>query len=86
MIQNFGSNVVQMQLNNNLANEDGSLNQTGQILDILDFFFTIIFAFELSLNVFAHWFRQFINDGWNWFDSPSHTIFFTRPICHRYDS
>jgi hypothetical protein len=56
-----------MQLNNNLTNEDGSLNQTGRILDILDFFFTIIFTFELSLNVFAHWFRKFINDGWNWF-------------------
>jgi hypothetical protein len=66
-IQNFASNVVQMQLNNNLTEEDGSLNQTGLILDSLDFFFTMIFAFELSLNIFAHWFRTFINDGWNWF-------------------
>jgi hypothetical protein len=69
-----------MQLNNNITNEDGSLNQTGRILDILDFFFTLIFAFELSLNIFAHWFRTFINDGWNWFasqlDSHWHTPHF----------
>jgi hypothetical protein len=64
-----------MQLNNNLTNEDGSLDQTGRILDILDFFFTLIFAFELSLNIFAHWFRTFFNDGWNWFASPSHSMF-----------
>ena len=61
-----------MQLNNNLTNDDGTLNQTGRILDILDFFFTLIFAFELSLNIFAHWFRTFINDGWNWCASLSH--------------
>ena len=65
--QNFAANVVQMQLVSGLTNDDGSLNGTGRLLDTLDTFFTIIFAVELALNMFAHWFRDFWNEGWNWF-------------------
>jgi hypothetical protein len=72
--QNFGANVLQMQLVEHLANEDGSLTQTGRTLDTLDQFFTLIFAFELALHMFAQWFRPFFNDGWNWSTSSQYSI------------
>ena len=31
--------------------------------------FTVIFALELAVNLFGSWFRPFISDGWNVFDS-----------------
>lgn len=34
----------------------------------LELFFTVIFTFELVLNMYAHWFWAFWSSGWNWFD------------------
>ena len=38
-------------------------------INILDFFFTIIFIVELAINMFAHWFHDFISSPWNLFDT-----------------
>jgi hypothetical protein len=65
--QNFGANVLQMQLIESLTNDDGSLTDIGKTLDRLDQFFTIIFAFELALNMLSQWFRPFFKEGWSWF-------------------
>ena len=34
----------------------------------MDDIFTVVFAIELCINVFAHWFKLFISEGWNIFD------------------
>ena len=64
--QNFAANVMQMQLEDRLVNADGSISSTGRTLDSLDMFFTLIFTVELGFNMFAHWFRDFFKEGWNW--------------------
>ncbi len=56
------------QKNNELTNEDGSLNSDGLILDAVDTFFTSIFTVELLINMFANWFKRFVLDGWNQLD------------------
>ncbi len=35
--QNFVANVVEMQLNNDIHNTDGSRNDVGQVLDVIIF-------------------------------------------------
>jgi hypothetical protein len=30
--------------------------------------FTVIFAIELGVNLFANWMRKFFRNGWNWLD------------------
>ena len=37
-------------------------------LGALEWFFTVMFTTELLLNMFAHWFWEFFDDGWNVFD------------------
>ena len=66
LAQNFGANVMQMQLEDRLVNADGSISSTGRTLDSLDMFFTLIFTVELGFTMFAHWFREFFMEGWNW--------------------
>ena len=36
---------------------DGSLSELGEALEILDTFFTAVFATELAVNAYAHWLR-----------------------------
>ena len=57
---------MQMQYTDQMAGPDGGLSVMGQRMDMLDRFFTVIFAFELALNMFAQWFWNFWDDGWNW--------------------
>jgi hypothetical protein len=66
--KNFAINAAEAQIFDSLFEEDGSASQTGRDLATLDDFFTIIFAVELSINMFSHWFRNFFSDGWNIFD------------------
>ena len=47
---------------------DGNRSDLGNMLYSLNMFFTIIFAFELVLNLFANWFLRFIKNGWNVLD------------------
>ena len=57
------SSVVEYQL----RPESGSL--LAQMLNIFDVMFTILFAVELAVNMFAHWFWAFMWNGWNLFDA-----------------
>ena len=38
-------------------------------MELLDTTFTLVFTAELLINAYAHWFRRFVRDGWNIFDS-----------------
>ncbi len=44
------------------------MQQLGQILDGIDTMFTAVFTLELLVNMYAHWFRPFWQDGWSIFD------------------
>ena len=66
--QNFLVNAAESQVSDLLTNEDGTLTNIGSDLERLDEFFTIIFAVELAINAFGHWFLPFVSDGWNFFD------------------
>ncbi len=61
-------NAAESQLSGNLVDQDKKSTKTGQDLEALDTAFTVIFAVELAVNAFAHWFKPFISDGWNIFD------------------
>jgi len=38
------------------------------MLEYVDLFFTAAFTLELLLNLHAHWFLEFVTDGWAVFD------------------
>ena len=58
---NFVVNVVEKQID-----PFGRLH--GDVFQALDRFFTITFAIELLLNIYAHWFSRFWLSTWNLFD------------------
>lgn len=41
---------------------------TEGVFQFFEWFFTILFTIELAINMFAHWWFRFWQDGWNWFD------------------
>ncbi len=65
-MQNFLANAVEAQIE--VSNEDGSLTPNGKVLEGLDYLFTSMFAIELGLNLFCHWFHDFFTSGWNVLD------------------
>ena len=46
----------------------GSGSGSSAILALLNFIFTVFFAFELGICAYAHWFFPFIVDPWSWLD------------------
>ena len=46
--------------------EDVALFETFQTIDLV---FTVFFTVELSINLFAHWWKEFVRSNFNWFDS-----------------
>jgi hypothetical protein len=85
---NFAFNVAEMQLVEDLLADDGSLSGSGSTFYNTDLFFTLMFAFELAFNLFAHPLRIFFNSGWNWFDaivlSMSLTAYGPVQVIHNY--
>ena len=67
--QNFAVNVSEAQLVNIRSNEDGTRSATSRALEGVDVAFTAVFTAELLVNLYAHWLRPFLADGWNLFDS-----------------
>jgi hypothetical protein len=66
--KNFAINAAEAQISDSLVNDDNSPSQVGRNLAILDDVFTVVFAVELAINLFAHWLRPFLRDGWSLFD------------------
>jgi voltage-gated sodium channel len=66
---NFVINAWEAQISNSLFNDDGSPSSHKKILDKLDLFFTIVFAAELAVNMYAHLLWDFVRDGWSIFDT-----------------
>ena len=73
---------MQMQLTGRLTNPDGTPNATGRLLDSLDMFFTLIFTVELGFTMFAHWFREFFMEGWNWCAAGIVALCINRRVIH----
>ena len=59
---NFFITVLEVQL----KEPEGS--DLSQALNLADNIFTLIFAAELSINLFSNWFWPFFNNGWSVFD------------------
>ncbi len=62
--QNFIVNAAEAQYLEQLNEPDGSLSALGVALERTDMFFTIAFAVELVVNLYANWFIRFFTDGW----------------------
>jgi hypothetical protein len=69
--QNFLVNATEAQYTGELLEPDGSLSALGQMLEKADAIFTVLFAAELVVNLYANWFRRFFKDGWR--EPPPHT-------------
>ena len=52
-----------------LYHSDGTMTSEKSTLDSLNTAFTIIFTFELLVNLLSHWIRDFITNPWSIFDS-----------------
>ena len=69
LLQNFVVNATQTQLNGRLAASDGSLTDAGRLLDAADTAFTLIFALELTMNLYANWLAPFLRNAYNLVDT-----------------
>ncbi len=45
-----------------------SAAQTGSLLNVFNLAFTLVFALELVVNLYAHWFWPFVSNGWSMVD------------------
>jgi hypothetical protein len=66
--QNFVVSIVEAQLQGKLEQKDGSPNHTAILITEINDSFTIIFAVELLINMYANWFTPFITNPWSIFD------------------
>ena len=46
----------------------GCAPEVRNVLDAADLVFTIVFAVDLAINLYSHWFRPFFTNGWSLFD------------------
>ena len=58
---NFMCNIVQKEI-------DPGEYLYSDTFYIFECIFNVIFAIELAINLYAHWFWKFVKSGWNWFD------------------
>jgi hypothetical protein len=66
ILVSFAVNIAQAELQ--LPPGSDARRQADAVLDTLEIVITALFAFELALNLFAHWFWRFFSDGWCLFD------------------
>ena len=59
---------MEAQLQGSLTNLDGSKSFLGRAIDLINTSFTLIFAAELLVNLFANWLRPFVGNSWSLFD------------------
>jgi hypothetical protein len=62
--QNFLVSIFEAQFGRNLTLGDGSSTKLGQMTDQLNLTFSIIFIFELLVNILGHWPKAFMSNPW----------------------
>ena len=65
LVFNFLANVAEAELAN-IQNVDASVFEA---LDVLDVTLTVFYCIELAINLFVHWWRDFLYNGWSVFDA-----------------
>ena len=60
--------AVEAQLGGAVENDDGSLSAAGRQLDLGNTVITLLFAVELLINLYAHWWREFFASWMNVWD------------------
>ena len=63
IFMSFLSNIIQTELQ--FPDGSDSADKAQRAYDTLEFFFTIVFAAELVLNILAHFFWPFVTDPWS---------------------
>lgn len=53
---------------------DGKFTTMARYFEIADLLFTVFYIIELLLNLFAHWLREFLDDGWSMFGVYAHVF------------
>jgi hypothetical protein len=56
--------IFEAQFGSKMTLGDGSATQLGQMTDQLNLAFSIIFIFELLVNVLGHWPKAFMSNPW----------------------
>jgi voltage-gated sodium channel len=64
LFTNFAINIAEAELNNQESAKDLLV-----VLDYVDLAFTFFYCIELGCNLFVHWWKEFVTDGWSMFDS-----------------
>jgi hypothetical protein len=64
LMQNFLVSIFEGQYGRSMTLGDGSRTDLGQMTDNLNLAFSIVFIFELMINLLAHWLRAFIHNAW----------------------
>ena len=59
---NFCVNIAESEL------EDRGSKEQGNIFNALDIFFISFYIFEITINIYVHWFWEFWTNRWNIFD------------------
>ena len=59
---NFCVNIAESEL------EDRGSTEQGNIFNALDIFFISFYIFEITINIYVHWFWEFWTNRWNIFD------------------
>jgi hypothetical protein len=66
--QNFLASIVEAQLQSSLEIKIGDIT-IERFFNMINSTFTLIFAFELLVNLYAHWLRDFLSNSWSCFDA-----------------
>jgi hypothetical protein len=69
--QNFVVNAVESEFIGQLYAADGTQSPLGVALEHADTAFTVLFAAEVAINLYANFFRRFFLDGWYISSPPS---------------
>ena len=62
--QNFLVSIFEAQYGSKMTLGNGSTTELGQMTDNLNLAFTVVFIFELLINILGHWPRAFISNSW----------------------
>jgi hypothetical protein len=60
--------ALEAQLGGDVENDDGSLTEIGRQIDLGNTIITLLFAVELLINLYAHWWRDFFTSSTNVWD------------------
>jgi hypothetical protein len=68
-ITNFVINIIDTEISTKVTQGSPVNDNQANVFQAIDILFTVCYIFELMLNLFVHWWRPFVTDGWSIFDT-----------------